>query len=71
MENIMNELREWVIENYNQKATGYSIERSMGNYDDVFQDGYEYGQSWAAYKIGSILGMQLADPVQDEDDALY
>lgn len=59
---IRKKLEEWVLKNYNQSATGWTSERSFGNCDDCFEDGYQCGESWAAYTIGMILGMELDAP---------
>lgn len=67
--NIKKELEKWVKDNYKQYATGWTSERSAGNYDDCFDDGYESGTSWAAYEVGCILGMNLEEP--DEPDEEY
>lgn len=42
--------------------------RSDGNSFDCFNDGYESGTSWAAYNIGCILGMDLEEPDESEDE---
>lgn len=67
-DNIRRRLEEWVKRNYNPDATGYTVERSMGNYDDVFNDGSDCGASWAAYEVGSILGMELEEPEEPEGE---
>lgn len=65
--NIRNELEQWVKENYKQYATGWTYERSEGNFCDCFYDGVEHGAAWAAYEVGRILGMDLEDPdIQDD-----
>lgn len=65
-EEILGELKEWVIKNYNKRKCGWTSERSYGNCDDCFEDGCESGTSWAAYEIGQILGMELAEPDQPD-----
>lgn len=65
---IREKLEQWVKENYDPDATGYTVERSMGNYDDVFNDGEACGTSWAAYAVGRILGMELEKPEEPEYD---
>lgn len=60
--NMKNELKEWVKTNYNPAACGWTAERSFGNCDDCFYDGQESGTSYAAYKVGQILGMDLEEP---------
>lgn len=66
---VINKLKQWVKDNYHQHSTGWTPERSMGNYDDCFYDGAEYGTSWAAYEIGCILGMKLKEPEVNEDES--
>lgn len=56
------ELEKWVKSNYKQYTTGWTYERSEGNYCDCFDDGFESGTSWAAYEVGYILGMELKEP---------
>ena len=69
MENIIKELKAWVEENYVQHTTGWTYQRSEGNFVDCFDDGYECGHSMAAYDIGCILGMELEEPDElDEED---
>lgn len=65
---IYEELKQWVNANYDSYACGYTVDRSMGNYDDVFYDGDAYGTSWAAYYVGRILGMDLPAPIQYDED---
>lgn len=67
-EEIINKLKHWVSKNYDSRACAYTVERSMGNYDDVFFDGDDYGTSWAAYSVGRILGMDLPAPLQCDED---
>lgn len=59
-------LIDWVNKNYDSDATGWTSERSFGNFDDVFDDGLTSGYALAAYEIGQILGMNLEEP--DEPD---
>lgn len=68
MEEIIKELQEWVKANYKQYATGWTWERSEGNCADCFYDGQDCGQAWAAYEVGSILGMELEEPEWEEDN---
>lgn len=42
--NIKKKLEEWVKDHYKQYSTGWTSERSAGNYDDCFNDGYELEQ---------------------------
>ena len=65
--NIRCRLEEWVNDNYKQYATGWTYERSEGNYCDCFGDGFTSGTSWAAYEVGCILGMELEEPKYDEE----
>lgn len=60
-------IKEFVNNNYDKHACEYTPERSSGYDDDVFYDGYNCGQSWAAYEIGQILDMDLPDPEQADD----
>lgn len=55
-------IKEWVNKNYSPIKCGWTSERSEGNFDDCFNDGYECGTSWAAYELGEILGLELEKP---------
>lgn len=70
-ERIMKELEKWVVDNYKQYTTGWTAQRSEGNYDDCFSDGMECERSWCAYEIGSILGMTLEEPDEPDYDDCY
>ena len=62
-------IKEWIYKNYSPAKCGWTSERSEGNSDDCFNDGYECGTSWAAYELGEILGLELEEP--DEPDYDY
>lgn len=64
---IIEKLKKWVTENYKQHTTGWTYERSEGNYTDCFEDGMICGASLAAYEVGSILGMELEEPEYEEE----
>lgn len=66
--NIREQLEKWVRDNYKQYTTGWTFERSEGNYVDCFDDGCECATSWAAYEVGCILGMVLEEPEYDDED---
>ena len=70
-ENIRNAIEKWVRDNYKQYTTGWTYERSEGNCADCFYDGYDCATSWAAYEIGCILGMELEEPDNEEEDEDY
>ena len=65
MDNL-DKIKEWVKQNYHQYSTGWTAERSCDNCEDCFSDGYECGQSLAAYEVGIMLGMDLANPDKPE-----
>lgn len=60
-------IKKFVNNNYDKRVCKYTPERSSGYDDDVFYDGYNCGQSCAAYEIGQILNMDLPDPEQADD----
>lgn len=70
-ERIRKELEQWVKDNYKQYTTGWTWLRSEGNCADCFEDGYESATSWAAYEIGSILGMKLKEPKEPDYDVYF
>ena len=59
MHDVIEQLENWVKENYNNYATEYTYERSEGNSSDCFEDGLECGTSLAAFEVGKILGMDI------------
>ena len=65
---IRAKLEEWVKDNYIQKTTGYTPERSAGNSYDCFDDGFTCATSCAAYEVGQILGMELEEPIYSEEE---
>jgi hypothetical protein len=64
---IIEKIKAWVKENYKQHTTGWTYEKSEGNYADCFDDGMECGTSWAAYMIGQILDMDFEEPDEEDD----
>lgn len=60
-------IKELILTTYDTNICEYTPERSFGNYDDVFNDGYECGQSWLAYSISQILNMDLPEPELPDD----
>lgn len=63
---IIEELKEWVEKTYQPEACGATSQWSSGNEDDCFNDGYNAGESDAAYTVGQILEMKLVDPAEPE-----
>jgi hypothetical protein len=63
MENI-EKVKEYIKKNYKPKYGAYSVERSRGNQNDVFEDGIFYGECFTLYEIGSMLGMDLQEPYE-------
>ena len=66
MDNLIEKIKEIINSEYDSEACGYTSERSEGNDDDIFDDGYECGKSDLAYKIGKILEMELEEPKEPE-----
>ncbi|MCC0726332.1 MULTISPECIES: hypothetical protein [unclassified Clostridioides] len=67
MEEKINKIKILVKENYDSSVCGFTAERSAGNFDDCFDDGYVCGSSWLAHQIGKILEMDLEEPEIDDD----
>lgn len=63
----MQRIKECIYKNYSPTKCGWTSERSEGNFNDCFNDGYEYGTSWAAYSISQILDMDLPEPELPDD----
>lgn len=68
MEETIAKLKKWVEENYDPCVCDYTYRRSEGNFYDCFIDGETSVTSWAAYEVGKILGMDLEEPAEAEDD---
>ena len=60
-------IKELILTTYDKRICEYTPERSFGNYDDVFNDGYECGQSCLAYAISQNLNMDLPEPELPDD----
>lgn len=61
-------IKKLIEDRYNSAYCGYTEFRSEGNFSDVFQDGYDCGESQLLYEIGCLLGMELEDPDEQEYD---
>lgn len=59
MPDVIEQLENWVKENYNAPACELTYECSEGNSFNCFEDGFECGTSLAAFEIGKILGMDI------------
>lgn len=66
-EKLLEMIEELINEYYDEDTYNWTTERSRGNYDDCFNDGYECGQSCLAYQIGKIIGMDLVEPEEIEE----
>lgn len=62
------EIKELINRSYKKYAYNWTAERSMGNYDDCFDDGFTCGETQLAYEIGMILGMDLEEPEEPDED---
>lgn len=65
-EKKIKEIENYVSLNYSATDCGLTEECSMGNYSDVFSDGYSCGYSMALYKIATILGIEVEEPHDQE-----
>lgn len=65
---MLNKLKELVNESYKPYRCGWTYQRSEGNYYDCFDDGYRCGESWLAYELGCILGMELEEPEEADEE---
>ncbi len=77
----MNELKQWVLENYRPEECALSYEDALdenipygqhvyelqGNVEKAFINGILNGTSKAAYWVGQILGMELDEPWEPEE----
>lgn len=57
-EEIIQQLKKWVKENYDQRDTVNAFMIKPAGYVRNFLDGRDYGRVMAAYEIGCILGME-------------
>jgi len=65
---MIEKIKELVNRRYNAVKCGWTEQRSEGNSTDVFQDGYDCGESSVLYEIGIVLDMKLKDPEEQEYD---
>jgi hypothetical protein len=61
-------IKQWVSKTYSPGKGSWTSERSHGNYNDCFDDGFAAGESLAAYHIGILLGMDLEKPHEPDED---
>lgn len=62
----IHEVKDYILAYYKSSNCAATPLWSQGNGDDVFQDGYNSGESNALYVIGEILGMDLDPPEEPE-----
>lgn len=67
-EKTLNKLKELVNRNYASHRCGWTYQRSEGNFCDCFDDGYSCGSSWLAYELGCLLGMELEEPEEADEE---
>lgn len=65
---LLEKLQQLVKDNYRSYKCGWSYQRSEGNYYDCFEDGQGNGESWLAYQVGCLIGMELEEPDEQEDE---
>jgi hypothetical protein len=64
----MEELKKYISENYKPENGAITSQWSAGNSDDVFDDGDRFGSCHLLYKIGTMIGMDLKKPHEQEYD---
>jgi len=65
----LDKIKDYINEHYKAYRCSWTEQRSEGNYSDVFSDGCDSGEAWSLYSIGNIIGMELEEPEENEDDA--
>lgn len=68
MEDSIKKIKEMIKSEYNPRYGAWTSQRSMGNYDDCFEDGHKVGEQMMMYEIGIALGMDLAEPEEPDYD---
>jgi hypothetical protein len=68
MKDKIEKVEEYIKNNYKARCCGYTMFRSEGNYDDVFNDRADYGEAWSLYDIAEILGMEVEEPEENKID---
>lgn len=66
-EKVIAKIKKLVNKYYDEDTYTWTAERSRGNYDDCFDDGFNCGEACLAYSIGKILGMDIIEPKDDEE----
>jgi hypothetical protein len=66
MSSQIDKIKEYINNHYKASYCSYTVERSEGNYSDVFDDGAGYGMSWALYDIANIINMEIEEPEAGE-----
>lgn len=62
------EIEKFIESNYSASACGLTAECSWGNNNDVFDDGYSCGYSYALYAIAQITGIEVEEPYESNDE---
>jgi hypothetical protein len=70
-EKIFQKIKDYILKNYNPTHCAYTVFRSEGNSDDVFNDGSACGKAYELYEIGTMLGMELPEPEEADYDDFY
>lgn len=68
---VLEKVEKYIIKNYKPSACAFTSLNSEGNYDDVFNDGYYCGLSYTLYEIGTMLGIDLEEPEEPNEDEWY
>lgn len=64
----LDKIKDYINEHYKAYRCSWTEFRSEGNGNDVFSDGCDNGEAWALYFIGNIIGMELEEPEESEDE---
>ena len=65
---MIEEIKKIIKNRYESYKCGWTEQRSEGNFTDVFSDGFGCGEAFTLYEIGSVLGMKLEEPEEQEYD---
>ena len=64
----LEEVKKYINQCYKANKGSYTVERSEGNSDDVFSDGYDCGVATTLYNIGKMLEMDIEELEEPDYD---
>lgn len=71
MKDQLKQLEAFIESRYCPSDGGLTAESSWGNNNDVFDDGYVCGYTWALYQVAQLIGLKVEEPYPSEDECPF